>query len=323
MTVTPYLNASYSLFSYGLRRYAGIQVTPPLPPAISVELSAICNLSCPECMTGAGLTVRRNRFIDYGLAEKIAGELSGRLLSAWLYFQGEPMLHPRFFEITELFRGMNPVISTNGHFLDNESCRLLAGSALKKVIVSYDGVTPAAYSVYRAGGDHSKVREGIMLLAETVKRRKSSLKIELQFLLGRHNEAEATDAARFAKSVGASFRIKSIQVLDSARAAEWMPADQRKSRYEKGSGYYIPAGTRQRGCFRMWRGAVVTTDGDVVPCCFDKNGNHVMGNLNDNSFSEIWRGQEYIKFRSNVINSRSLEDICNGCPQGSRLFFRK
>lgn len=323
MTFKPYLNASYSLFSYGMRRYAGITVTPPLPPAISVELSAICNLSCPECMTGAGLTVRRSRFIDYGLAAKIAGELSGRMLSAWLYFQGEPMLHPRFFDIAELFRGMNPVISTNGHFLDSGRCTLLAASALRKVIISYDGVTPAAYSAYRTGGDHSKVREGVMLLAETVKRSKSSLTIELQFLLGRHNEAEVTEAARFAKSVGASFRIKSMQVLDPERTAEWMPADQGKSRYEKRNGLSFPAGTRQRGCFRMWRGAVITTDGDVVPCCFDKNGRYVMGNLNDNSFREIWRGPEYMKFRSDVMISRSLADICTDCPQGTRLFFRK
>jgi hypothetical protein len=78
-----------------MKRYAGISLQPPLPPAINVELSSRCNLSCPECVTGAGLLRRNSEFIDYSLAGKIAAQLSDKTLSAWLYFQGEPMLHPR------------------------------------------------------------------------------------------------------------------------------------------------------------------------------------------------------------------------------------
>jgi radical SAM protein with 4Fe4S-binding SPASM domain len=323
MTVSPYLNASYSLLSYGLRRFAGVFLTPPLPPAISVELSGVCNLSCPECMTGSGMLNRRNDYIDFEIAGKIASELSGRTQSVWLCFQGEPMLHPRFFDIVDLFRKMSPVISTNGHFLDGERCHMLAGSALKKVIISYDGVTSAAYNTYRAGGDHARVTEGIRLLAETVKFRKSPLSMEIQFLIGRHNEAEAKAAAQFAKSVNASFTIKSIQLLDPARAERWMPADKTKSRYEIRNGHYMPLMAPKRGCFRMWRGAVINTDGDVVPCCYDKNAGHVMGNLYDQSFKEIWYGERYRSFRNKILKSRTSVDICEQCPQGRVLFFRR
>ena len=45
------------------------------------------------------------------------------------------MMHPEFFRITDLFAGMNPVISTNGHWLDRESCIRLALSPLRKIIV--------------------------------------------------------------------------------------------------------------------------------------------------------------------------------------------
>lgn len=323
MTGSQFLNASYSLFSYAVRRYAGIPCEPPLPPAISVELSSVCNLACPECMTGAALTRRKSDFIDYDLAAKIAGELSASTLSAWLYFQGEPMLHPRFFDIISLFRIMSPVISTNGHFLDRDACSRLAVSGLKKIIISYDGVTPAAYGAYRAGGDHTRVREGIILLAETIKKTGSPLTMELQFLMGRHNEAEAGEAACFAESVSASFRIKSMQVLNNERIAEWIPAEMSKSRYREKKGGFSSVHHVTSGCFRMWRGAVITTDGDVVPCCFDKNGMHTMGNLNEKSFREIWHGPEYRKFRTIVMNNRAGVDICKDCPQGGRLFFSK
>jgi len=318
----PYLNAIYSVLSYVMKRYAGISIQAPLPPAISVELSSKCNLSCPECVTGAGLLHRNNDFIDYGLAEKIALELTGKSVSAWLYFQGEPMLHPRFFDIVRLFRRMHPVISTNGHFLDEENCIMIADSALKKIIIPYDGATPAVYNIYRSGGDHARMSDGIRRLAQVIKTRRSKLNIELQFLLHRHNEHELHEAAQFARSVNAVFRIKSFQVLDEVKAGDWMPSDPKRSRYMKSGGIWKPMRSPSRGCLRMWTTAIVTVDGDVVPCCYDKFGGHAMGNINDQSFSEIWNGEKYKSFRESVIRSRSSVDICSQCPQGTRIFFR-
>lgn len=318
----PHLNAIYSVFSYGMKRYAGFSVTPPLPQAINIELSSRCNLSCPECVTGAGLLKRDKAFIDTTIAEKIAGELSGRTLSAWLYFQGEPMMHPEFFVIVSLFREMNPVISTNGHFLSEENCRMLAGTPLKKIIIPYDGATKVTYNKYRAGGDHARVTEGIRRLADTIKNRGSRVKIELQLLLGRYNEHEIEAVAAFAASVNADFRIKSMQVLDIERAEDWMPSDTGRSRYIKSEGKWKPVSSRARGCLRMWTSAVVTADGDVIPCCFDKFAGHSMGNLTDQTFSGIWHGEKYRTFRDSVIRSRASMDICSGCPQGRRILFK-
>ncbi len=319
---TPYLNAIYSVLSYGMKRYAGISLQPPLPPAISVELSSRCNLSCPECVTGKGLLRRNNDFIDYSIAEKIAAELSGRTLSAWLYFQGEPMLHPRFFDLVSLFRKMRPVISTNGHFLDEENCRKLADSALRKIIISYDGVTPAVYNIYRTGGDHSLVSDGIRRLSQTIKARGSEVSIELQFLLHRHNEHEVQEAAAFARSVNAALTIKSMQVLNSERVGDWMPSGGRRSRYLKSGGQWKPLRSPSRGCFRMWTTAVITVDGDVVPCCYDKFAGHAIGNINDQDFGDIWNSEKYKSFRDNVIRSRASIDICSGCPQGRQILFK-
>jgi radical SAM protein with 4Fe4S-binding SPASM domain len=321
--VPGFLNASYSLLSYAASRYAGISAAAPLPPAISIELSSVCNLSCPECVTGAGLLSRGSSYLDYALAEKIADELGGFVLSAWLSFQGEPMLHPDLFRIADLFARMNPVISTNGHYLDRERCISLADSPLKKVIISYDGATPGTYGIYRRGGDHELLTEGIRRLAATVRERRSGLKIVLQFLLHRGNEHEARAAAAFARSIGAGFIIKSIQVLDPVRAGEWVSSDDLISRYVRGDdGSWHHVGSPGRGCLRMWTSAVITTDGDVVPCCFDKYAGHAMGNLNKNSFAEIWRSGRYRDFRRAVMKNRKAIDICRDCPQGTRLLFR-
>ena len=64
---------------------------------------------------------------------------------------------------------MRPVISTNGHFLDEENCRMLANSALEKIIIPYDGATPVIYNLYRIGGDHARVSDGIRRLARAIR----------------------------------------------------------------------------------------------------------------------------------------------------------
>lgn len=319
-----YLNASYSLFSYAARRYTGFSLIPPLPPAISIELSSCCNLYCPECFTGAGLLTRKASFISYSQVADIASQLRGHVISTWLSFQGEPMMHPEFFRIAELFHGLSPVISTNGHYLDRESCISLAGSPLKKIIVSYDGVSPESYTMYRRGGDHALVTEGIRRLTAAVRERNSKLKVVLQFLVHRHNEHEVRAAAAFAASVGAGFRIKSMQLLDPERAEEWMPSYRRKARYPVSGGGARPASVApSAGCLRMWTSAVITADGDVVPCCYDKNAGHAMGNLANSTFRDIWQGEKYRIFRDNVMKDRRLTDICSSCPQGTHLFFSR
>ncbi|HUW91953.1 MAG TPA: radical SAM/SPASM domain-containing protein [Bacteroidales bacterium] len=320
--IAPFINAIYSIFTYGLVRGTGLYIEPPVPPAVNIELSTHCNLSCPECVTGSGTLTRRKGFMDPALADKLASEISGNVLSAYLYFQGEPMMHPRFFEIVSLYRNMNPGISTNGHFLDDRNCEKLIGSGLKKIIISYDGVTPETYSKYRRGGDQATVKEGIERLAAKVKLLRSPLVVELQFLLGRHNEHEVNEAARFARSIGARFRVKSMQVLDPGRAENWMPVKDNRGRYEIQGGEVRAAHTPEKGCLRMWATAVVTIEGDVVPCCFDKNASHAMGNIKDHTFRDIWHGEKYRAFRKSVLKRRSSVVICKECPQGTRLRFR-
>jgi len=319
---TPFTNAIYSILTYGLARHTGIYTRPPLPPAVSIELSTCCNLSCPECVTGSDTLTREKEYMDPVLAARLASEISGNALSAWLYWQGEPMLHPQFFEIVRLFRGMNPVISTNGHFLHSANCHNLATSGLKRIIISYDGVTPETYSIYRRGGDHAEVKQGIVRLAETFKKYTSPPVVELQFLLGSHNEHEVAGAARFARSVNARFSVKSMQVLNPERAERWMPVRSSRARYEVQADRVTGCRAPERGCLRMWTTAVVTVDGDVVPCCFDKNATHVMGNVKKQTFSEIWHGDRYMAFRKQVLLRRSSIDICRDCPQGTRLRFR-
>ena len=60
----------------------------------------------------------------------------------------------------------------------------------------------------------------------------------------------------------------------------------------------------------MWSGSVLTWDGGVVPCCFDKDAAHTLGSIKETSFKEIWKAKNYRDFRQSILNAREEIDIC-------------
>jgi len=58
----------------------------------------------------------------------------------------------------------------------------------------------------------------------------------------------------------------------------------------------------------------------VVPCCFDKDATHALGNLQEVSLREVWHGSQYASFRQSLTKSRSEIDICTNCSEGTRVW---
>ena len=69
-------------------------------------------------------------------------------------------------------------------------------------------------------------------------------------------------------------------------------------------------------CWRLWHANVISWDGLVVPCCFDKDAMHQLGNLNNQRFKEIWKNPNYLQFRNDLTKSRKNIDICANCSEG-------
>jgi len=311
-------NALAAGSSFLMSSLTGAPLISPMPATVSFELTNNCNLKCPECASGSGLMKRERGFMDIGLFEKVISELRPYLININLYFQGEPMLHPGIFSFINLSGKIRTIVSTNGHFLTEENSEKLAVSGLERLIVSLDGMDQEVYTKYRKNGDLTTVIKGIKNVSAARDRFKSKMKLELQFLLNRYNEHQIPDAERFAKKVKADFKLKSMQVLHSRDAGKWMPSDNRYVRYENSGEKYSLRNSMPARCLRLWLNPVVTWDGKVVPCCFDKDADYVMGDINYDSFRSIWNGSKFKEFRKKVLTERGKTDICRNCTSGMR-----
>jgi radical SAM protein with 4Fe4S-binding SPASM domain len=58
----------------------------------------------------------------------------------------------------------------------------------------------------------------------------------------------------------------------------------------------------------------------MVPCCFDKDATHNLGNVFDTGLKEVWKGSMRKAFGKELKQGRSEIDICNNCTEGVRVW---
>lgn len=262
--------------------------------------------------------------LDESLFQSTLDQLKQHLLNVTFYFQGEPFLNKSFLGMVSYAHSKNlfTFTSTNGHFLDRHTAEETVRSGLSKIIVSLDGIAQDTYEKYRIGGDLKKVLDGIKELAEAKKRLGSLTPfIEVQMVVFSHNETEIDAVKSLKKTLGINkVSLKSAQIYDHMNGSELLPSDEQLSRYSKsGNGFKIKNKLYDH-CWRLWNSSVITWDGRVVPCCFDKDAMYKMGDVTKTDFMQVWRSESYKKFRGQLLKQRKSIAICNNCSEGTKVW---
>ncbi len=304
--------------------YLSVMLRKPVvwakPVRVAVEPTNLCNLQCAECPTGTNGLSRSKGAMEMILFHKITNELSHHLISMIFYFQGEPFLSKNLFEMIKKANEKNiyTYCSTNGHFLSSINVRKVINSGLNELIISLDGTTQQVYEQYRRSGSLEKVLSGTKALIQE----KESLKAvvpytKFQFLVVKPNEHQLDEAKALAKFVGVDKIVfKTAQIYNFENGSPLIPDNKKYSRYkkQKNGKYQLKKKIKNR-CWRLWSNPVITVDGYVLPCCFDKDAKYAMGNINKQSFAEVWNNEKYQNFRKKVLTNRKSIDICRNCTE--------
>jgi radical SAM protein with 4Fe4S-binding SPASM domain len=295
------------------------------PISVTVEPTTSCNLRCPECPSGKREFSRPTGMLDRDFFTNTIDELHKKISYLIFYFQGEPYLNPKFLEMVSYAssKGIYTATSTNAHYLNDVNAKKTVESGLDRLIISIDGASQDTYEQYRIGGELKKVVEG----AENIIKWKKELKsktphIIFQFLVVKPNEHQMEEVKILGKKIGVDeVRFKTAQMYDFENGNPLIPTIEKFSRYKKNtSGKYEIKNQMLNHCWRLWHSTVITWDGLVVPCCFDKDATHQLGDLKQTNFNELWKGKEYTNFRASVLRSRSEIDICKNCTEGTQVW---
>src|ERR1041385_4327838 len=171
-TDSPYCISTSSLI--GRRRHRRYKHNMKLPTYVQIEPVGQCNLRCEMCP----IQFRKDGPPYGGLAfmqwEQFTSLPDGfpELKKLHLQGLGEPMMHPRFFDMVRYARekGIQVTINTNLTLLNPDRTEKLVKSRLDTLYFSIDGSTAETYERIRKRAHFDKVVNNAEMLLETRQR---------------------------------------------------------------------------------------------------------------------------------------------------------
>lgn len=272
------------------------------PSYLVIDPGNICNLRCPQCLTGLRLPGRKRMFLKFAEFKKIFDQLFEFAFFVILYDWGEPFLNPDIFKIISYAQKKNvgTFVSSNFTTVKEKDLDQILTSGLEHLVVSLDGASPETYSKYRRGGDFRKVLANVKKLVEKKRAQgKRTPFIRWQFLVHRFNEHEIDKAKKMGRKLGVdavTFYTRFKPAVDYAFAfgnkkaikqiEGWLPRKHPEYRidYSKPFPFNGP-------CKQLWQGIMVNPDGGVSPCLGLYEEEYDLGNLLKEPFAKIWNNR--------------------------------
>ena len=283
------------------------------PVFIQVEPTNICNLSCSLCATGKGILTRSRGDMDFHAFRKLIDTNQRNLAYLVLYNMGEPFLNSSILEMIDYAASKNVFtkVSTNGFFKTKDLIKGIVASKLDELHISLDFSTRESYRRFKGKDVFPEVIDNISLLVKA-RANKFTPFITAQLLLTRENEDKINDFISLARTLGVDRVVMKklrANIYNDTEYPWMLPLDERYLR-----AYYLDEKKSAKySCFYPWVSVTVYWDGTVVPCCFDVDGEYVLGNVKNSLLSVLWKGEKYAGFRHSLLNNPAKNHLCREC----------
>ncbi len=312
-----------------------------LPVALGLDVSDACNLACRVCSREVDRDARRRPFLPRADARKILEEVRPGYVSLSGY--GETMLHRDLAGIVSDARELGAQVNlvSNGTLLTEERAQALIDAGLSRLKLSLDAATPKAFARVREGGDLEAVLRNAEGLLARVHARGRGPVLEVQMVLCRDNLEELPPMLALCQErLGVDLNVmgmftygdqpafveralpKAGEALahtrdalegareDAARRGLW------RARASLSAALAALDGNASRKpCLVPFYSAIVSTDGDLSPCCHHTIRGVCVGNVLREGFAAVWNGPSMADFRRKLRTDRCGDRVCASCPE--------
>jgi len=286
------------------------RIVEDFPIHLDVEATSSCNLKCGMCPRTEMLEEGRFwkvRPFDLATYKRLIDEGVERGLCSVKYnFLGEPLVNKRIVEMVEYAKNAGVVdvmFNTNATLLDEETSRRLIASGLDKLFFSFDSPHREKYESIRVGANFDDVLNNIknfMRIRDELGSVTPFTRVSMVMMKETEDEWE-------------DFKALFEPIVDAVAYVDYIEHTGQNNIERQ----IIPVGSRKSKfcCPQLWQRTFVHPDGVVSVCCIDAVRELTVGNINDNSLAEIWRGEEYTRLRDLHASGR-IDEIptCARCP---------
>lgn len=322
---------------------------PPLPVRLQIETTDQCNLKCRMC-TREVIDGMNTMTMPLQQFEDLVDEINPYYVT--LNGLGEPLIDRTIFEKLAFLRrrGITTAMPTNGTYVRRSKLDRLAENLPDALTFSIDGAQQETFENVRVLGDFHQIIENYQQLLERREqgRSRQGTRIYVLCALQKANLHDYRDMYRLIKRMkgidafnlvpvfdydpdGAAFSdlvpgsqdVRALHVeLDQAILETADPGEAEfYRRWRAASSVWLEddLGTQPRvynnSCLIPWFSTYIDAKGRVYPCCYLTNTLHVMGNINDAPFQDIWKGGAYREFRHSLVTGRRNLPGCRTCPR--------
>jgi radical SAM protein with 4Fe4S-binding SPASM domain len=296
------------------------------PADITIEVASYCNLKCPMCIQAKSMTniERENRLLKVDDFKKVIDDIKSFAVQVSLFYAGEPLLNK---DLPEMIRyasknSLLTYINTNGLLLDRPEYRkTILQSGISKIHISFDGATPETYRNYRVGADFNKIKDNIKNLI--IERGSSPTPvIAIQMIATKKTLPEIEAYRDLAKYLGVDRAFFTTMYIDqykntpSISLLEDLPENTKYSRYRNvENNRAILKNNRSKKCDTD-RTIYILTNGKVIHCCYDYEAEHSFGNAFETDIKQIWKSNQYTKWRNEKAKPMKLPLCHKSCTVG-------
>lgn len=334
-------------------------VMTELPGFVQIEPVGRCNLRCRMCPVQfrmPGPVRSSTALIEFDVFCRLIEQFEN-LSELHLQGMGEPLLHPRFFDMVRFAarRGVRVTTNTNLTVLAERQAAECVTSGLHTMHVSVDAASPAVYGAIRVKARLDKVLRNIGRLLEAKKASRSVFPhLRLVAVLMRQNLGELPALVGLASDVGAE--CLSVQNLSHDFGESSLPEQYRPMRafideqmlgtddlqqvldtFEQARSEAARLGIQLRlpsieprahaqdvpgrsRCDWPWRGSYISYDGRAMPCCMVSTPDRInFGNMAEEGVTTVWNSNKYAQFRRG-LSSGNPPEICRNCAVYSGTF---
>lgn len=306
----------------------------PGPNIAQVEVTTRCNLKCRMCPR-THFSGEKHLDFPWEVFQRFS-VFFPRMDLVYLQGWGEPLMHPRFFDMVALVRqnDCQAGFTTNGSFLNETAIGEILRLSVKYVTISLAGADPHTHDTIRAGSHFDALLGSVSNLVEAKRREgRETPQIHLSYLITRDSVAGLPDMVRKAHEIGVDRLI--APNLDSPATKE--EDDHRIFGFEEPSRDFQKAlddaqivANKLKFRLSVWplklssdilicelnplRQFFVNVHGDVTPCTYSSvmgrndycryfsgaevpSSPLIFGSLEQDEMEVIWNREEYRRFR--------------------------
>lgn len=309
-----------------------------LPAAVGIDVSDACNIACRVCSREVDWDRRDTAILPMDRFLHLYEQTRPLYLSLSGY--GETLLNKNLAAMVAhgTRHGSLVNVVTNGTLLDDQRASDLLDAGLAKLKVSVDAADPEVFAKVRERGDLELVLgnvERLVMMRDA--RRLPGPMVEIQFTMFRENLDQVEPMLRLCHrrfhGIQPYFHIMFTYGRQQAFVERSLPDGdaaaievfRRAAALARELGFVRSAASldaalaqlttdlSQAPCYVPWYSALISTDGDVYPCCYHSIRGTSVGNALERPFAEIWNGPEMAAFRQALTRRRCDDRVCAPC----------